>query len=68
MVLGRNGREHIGKVIAVGADNAHVPRLMGWDVAETLSEAIDAARSRHGRSAEIAMLHFPPIVLTQNLG
>ena len=65
---GENGRQHIGKVIAVGADNAHVPKLLGWDTAETLSEAVDMARSLHGRSAEIAMLHHPPIVMTQNLG
>jgi hypothetical protein len=64
---GENGRQHMGKVIAAGADNEHVPRLMGWDTAETLSEAIDMARSIHGRSAQIAMMHVPPILLTQNL-
>ena len=65
---GENGRQHIGRVIAVGADNEHVPRLMGWDTAGTLSEAIDMARSIHGRSAETALLHLPPIVMTQNRG
>jgi hypothetical protein len=58
----------MGKVIAVGADNAHVPRTLGWDTAESLSEAVDMARSIHGRSAEIAMMHLPPILMTQNLG
>ena len=65
---GENGRQHLGKIIAVGADNEHVPRLMGWDSAPTLSEAIDQARAVHGRGAQIAMLHCPPILLTQNLG
>jgi lactate racemase len=65
---GENGRQHLGRIIAVGADNEHVPRLMGWESAATLSEAIDMARSTHGRGAEIAMLHHPPIVMTQNLG
>ncbi|BDG01918.1 lactate racemase domain-containing protein [Anaeromyxobacter oryzae] len=65
---GENGRAHMGRIIAVGADNAHVPRLLGWEPAETLAEAIDMARSTHGRGAEIAMLHHPPIVMTQNLG
>jgi hypothetical protein len=65
---GENGRQHMGKIIAVGADNEHVPRMMGWDAAGTLSEAIDQARSVHGRGAQIAMLHVPPILLTQNLG
>ncbi|BDG06968.1 lactate racemase domain-containing protein [Anaeromyxobacter paludicola] len=65
---GENGRQHLGRIIAVGADNEHVPRLLGWDSAATLSEAIDMARSEHGRGAQIAMLHHPPIVMTQNLG
>ncbi len=65
---GENGRQHLGRVIAVGADNEHVPRLLGWESAQTLSEAIDMARSVHGRGAEIAFLHHPPIVMTQNLG
>jgi hypothetical protein len=64
---GENGRQHLGKIIAVGADNEHVPRMMGWDSAQTLAEAIDMARSIHGRTAEIAVLHHPPIVMTQNL-
>ena len=65
---GENGRQHLGRIIAVGADNEHVPRLMGWESAGTLSEAIDMARSTHGRGAQIAMLHHPPIVMTQNPG
>jgi len=65
---GENGRQHVGKIIAVGADNEHVPRMMGWESAETLSEAIDMARAIHGRGAQIALLHHPPIVMTQNLG
>jgi len=65
---GENGRQHMGRVIAVGADNEHVPRMMGWDSADSLSEAVDMARSVHGRGAQIAMLHHPPIVMTQNPG
>jgi lactate racemase len=65
---GENGRQHVGKVIAVGADNEHVPRMMGWDSAETLAEAIDMARGIHGRGAQVALLHHPPIVMTQNRG
>jgi len=65
---GENGRQHLGRVIVVGADNEHVPRLLGWETAGTLSEAVDMARVAHGRGAEIAMLHFPPIVMTQSAG
>ena len=37
---GEAGRQHMGRVIVVGADNDHVPGLMGWDRAGTLAEAI----------------------------
>ncbi len=60
-----NGRRHLGKIIAAGAENAHVPALLGWDRAESLAEAIAMARSFSGRSAEITMLHLPPIVVPQ---
>jgi hypothetical protein len=65
---GENGRQHLGRIIAVGSDNEHVPRMLGWDSAQTLSDAIDMARSTHGRGAQIALLHHPPIVMTQNPG
>jgi hypothetical protein len=58
---GENGRQHIGKVIAAGAENAHVPAMLGWDRADNLTEAIAMARSYMGRSAEITMLHQPII-------
>ncbi|MBI4511069.1 MAG: DUF2088 domain-containing protein [Deltaproteobacteria bacterium] len=61
---GQAGREWLGKVIVVGADNATVPRLLGWERADTLSDAISMARSHMGRGAQITMLHHPPILLT----
>jgi hypothetical protein len=57
---GQAGREWLGKVIVVGPDNASVPRLLGWESAQTLSDAISMARSYMGRSAQITMLHHPP--------
>jgi hypothetical protein len=60
---GENGRQHIGKVIAAGAQNAHVPAMLGWDRAESLTEAIAMARSFVGPSPEITMMHHPPIVM-----
>ena len=65
---GENGRQHVGQIIAVGAENEHVPRMLGWESAERLTDAIDMARARQGRSAQIAMFHIPPIAMTQNLG
>ena len=60
---GENGRQHVGRVIVVGADNEHVPRIMGWERADTLAEAIAMARAEMGRSAEITMVHNAPVVL-----
>lgn len=58
---GENGRRHVGRVIAAGALNAHVPAMLGWERADNLTEAIEMARSYMGRSAEITMLHQPMI-------
>jgi hypothetical protein len=60
---GENGRQHVGKVIVVGADNTHVPKFLGWERAATLAEAIALARTEVGRSAEITMVHNAPVVL-----
>lgn len=58
---GENGRQHVGKVIAAGAENAHVPAMLGWERADNLTEAIAMAHSYVGRNAEITMLHQPMI-------
>jgi hypothetical protein len=60
---GENGRQHMGKVIVAGAENAHVPEMLGWERADNLTEAIAMARSFMGRSAEITMLHQPTICI-----
>lgn len=53
------GRRHIGKVIVAGAENAHVPEILGWERADNLTEAISMARSFTGPDPEITMLHNP---------
>jgi hypothetical protein len=60
---GENGRQHVGKVIVAGASNAHVPAMMGWERAESLTEAIAMARSFTGPSSSITMMHHPPLVM-----
>ena len=60
---GENGRQHVGKVIVAGAENAHVPQILGWDRAESLTEAIAMAKSFVGPSPDITMMHHPPIVM-----
>lgn len=61
---GENGRQHVSKVIVAGSENNHVPELMGWERADTLSEAIDMARGFMGRNASISYVHIPPILIT----
>jgi hypothetical protein len=60
---GENGRRHLGKIIVVGAENGYVPQRLGWERAASLEEAIAMGRSHVGRSAEVTMLHLPPIVI-----
>jgi hypothetical protein len=60
---GEHGRQHVGKVIVAGATNAHVPKILGWERAESLPEAIAMAKSAVGPSPEITMMHHPPIVM-----
>ncbi len=62
---GENGRQHVGKVIVAGAENAHVPARLGWDRAESLTEAIAMARSFVGPSPSITLLHHPPMVMAE---
>ena len=60
---GENGRQHAGKVIVAGAENAHVPALLGWERADSVTEAIAMAKSYVGPSPSITMMHHPPIVM-----
>jgi hypothetical protein len=60
---GEAARQHLAKVIVVGADNAHVPERLGWTRAETLRDAIAEAKSFLGRSPEITVMHQPPAVV-----
>jgi hypothetical protein len=60
---GQRGREKLSRVIVVGADNATVPALLGWETASSMAEAIAMAQGTMGRSAQITMMHHPPIVI-----
>ena len=61
---GENGRQHVGKVICVGAESPHVTDILGWERADTIAEALSMARSHLGRSPEVTMLHHPPIFIS----
>lgn len=43
---GENGRQHRGRVIAVGADNEYVPGILGYETARTVNEALRMVRER----------------------
>jgi hypothetical protein len=60
---GQRGREKTSRVIVVGADNATVPAIMGWETAGSIAEAIAMARGTMGRSAQITMMHHPPYMI-----
>jgi len=61
---GQRARDHLSKIIVIGADNTTVPRLLGWERAASLADAITMARGTMGRSASVTMLHQPPAFAT----
>lgn len=60
---GEAGRQHIGRVIVVGADNHYIPQLLGYETASTMQEAIDMAKDTAPSSPQITLLHLPPIFI-----
>jgi hypothetical protein len=60
---GEAGRQHLGRVIAVGADNEYIPKLLGYETARTMGEALDMARETAPPSPEITMLHIAPMFM-----
>jgi hypothetical protein len=59
---GEGAREHGVRTIVVGADNDYVPKLLGWETARSVTEAIQMARGS-GPEPSVTMLHVPPIVI-----
>jgi hypothetical protein len=60
---GENGRQHLGRVIVVGADNEYIPKLFGWETAPSLDDALYRAKNGEARSLDVTLLHVPPIVM-----
>lgn len=59
---GESARRRAAKVILAGAENNHVPEILGWERAGSLSEALEAARGFAGPSAQLSFLHGPPFL------
>lgn len=60
---GEPGRQHLGRVIVVGADNSYIPKLLGYETARTMSEALEMARGTHGRDMTVTMMHTAPMLM-----
>ena len=56
-----NGWNHCGQVIVVGAEDKEAARVMGWECADTVQDAIDMAQSFLGRKPSVTHVHIPPI-------
>lgn len=60
---GEAGRQHVGRVIVVGADNNYVPQILGYETASSMQEALEMAKDTAPASPEITLLHAPPILI-----
>ena len=62
---GEAGRQHLGRTIVVGADNEYIPKLLGWETARTMDEALRMAKTTAPPEPEILALHCPPIMMVE---
>ena len=60
---GEAGRQHIGRVIVVGADNEYIPKLLGYETAQTMADAIRMAQTTAPAAPQITFVHTAPIVM-----
>jgi hypothetical protein len=56
---GVSARQSLERVIVVGADNEHVPHMLGFETAETLEQALYRARGGQNTAQDILCLHSP---------
>ena len=60
---GEAGRQHLGRVIVVGADNEYIPKLLGYETAPNMDEALHRAKNGENRTLDITLMHSPPVVM-----
>ena len=60
-----NGAKHCGQVIVVGAEDREAARIMGWECADSVAEALEMAQTFLGRSPSVAHVHIPPINMVE---
>ena len=56
-----NGADHCGQVIVVGAEDKMAAKVMGWECADSVEQAIEMAQTFLGRKPHVAHVHIPPI-------
>jgi lactate racemase len=62
---GEAGRQHLGRMIVVGADNEYIPKILGWETARSMDEALRMAKNTAPENPDILALHAPPLVMTE---
>ena len=60
---GENGRQHVGRVIIVGADNEYVPQTLGYETARTFAEALRMAKETAPPDPDVTALHICPMLM-----
>ncbi len=60
---GEAGRQYLGRVIVVGADNEYIPKLLGYETAATMDDALYMAKGGEAKSLDVTLLHVPPVVM-----
>ena len=63
-----NGASHCGQVIVVGAEDEVAARVMGWECADTVDQALEMAQSLLGRKPSVTHVHIPPINMVDVTG
>jgi hypothetical protein len=52
-------------MIVVGADNEYIPKLLGWETARSMDEALRMAKTTAPPRPDILALHAPPILMAE---
>ena len=60
---GENGRQHRGRVIVVGADNEYILKILGYETAATMSDALRMARETAPKDPSITCFRICPLML-----
>ena len=60
---GENGRQHRNRVIVVGADNEYIPKILGYETANSMDEALRMAKETAPSDPQITCFRICPLML-----